>query len=199
MLQVNPKHLKFFAYFLRGKVGEKIKKRKRPKRGEISLQEFEKLYLEYYRRVYAFLYKMCKDKELCEDMTQETFFAAYKSFHKYNGTCTVFTFLAAIAKNIYFKYMRKNKVTLVDIDFLGDSAVTHTSPETEFFNKNKCERVRKCIDTLPSKYKDVVVLRTYADLAFSDIANLLNISENSAKVIYHRAKKILKEALLDEQ
>ena len=57
--------------------------------------------------------------------------------------------------------------------------------------------MREAVERLPEKYRDVVILRTYADMPFSDIARSLKISENSAKVIYHRAKKMLKE-LFDE-
>lgn len=37
------------------------------------MPEFEALYNEYYNRIYAFLYKICRDREICEDMTQEAF------------------------------------------------------------------------------------------------------------------------------
>ena len=46
--------------------------------------------------------------------------------------------------------------------------------------------------------RDVVVLRVYAELPFSQVAQILRISENSAKVIYFRAKKMLMEVLKDE-
>ena len=52
---------------------------------------------------------------------------------------------------------------------------------------------------LPQNYRDVVLLRVYADLTFPDIANVLGISTSSAKVIFHRAKKILTEELFDEK
>lgn len=51
---------------------------------------------------------------------------------------------------------------------------------------------------IPKKYRDVMVLRVYAELPFSQIAQILRISENSAKVIYFRAKKMLMEVLKDE-
>ena len=51
---------------------------------------------------------------------------------------------------------------------------------------------------LLKKYRDVVLLRIYAELPFSQIALALKISENSAKVIFFRAKKKMMEVLKDE-
>ena len=70
------------------------------------MNEFESIYNEYFKRIYAFLSKMCPDPFLCEEMTQETFYQAFISFHRYDGSCEIFTWLAAVAKNTYFKYLR---------------------------------------------------------------------------------------------
>ena len=76
------------------------------------MKAFESLYQEYYQKVYAFLYRLCADANLAEDLTQETFLQAYKSFHKFRGDCEVFTWLAAIGKHVYFKYLKKKKLHL---------------------------------------------------------------------------------------
>ena len=52
--------------------------------------------------------------------------------------------------------------------------------------------------SIPKKYRDVVMLRLYAELPFSQVAAALKIGENSAKVIFHRAKKMLTEELKHE-
>ncbi len=164
------------------------------------MPEFEQIYKEYYWRVYAFLHKLCRSEALCEEMTQETFVQAYMSFYRYNGSCTIFTWLAAIAKNTYFKYLRKKKFETVDIELY----VTHEDsdernmPEEVLMKKLERERVIKAIDGLHKNQRDVIVLRIFAELKFSEIAKVLGISENSAKVIFHRAKSKLREELIDE-
>ncbi|MBQ7699237.1 MAG: sigma-70 family RNA polymerase sigma factor [Clostridia bacterium] len=159
---------------------------------------FETIYNEYFRRVYAFLSKMCPDPFLCEEMTQETFYQAFKSFHRYDGSCEMFTWLAAVAKNTYFKYLRKNRIHTVDIDLVPDGDGGEFDPARVIQKQMTGEAVKKAVSSLPTKYKDVVVLRIYAELSFADIGKSLDISENSAKVIFFRAKKMLKEALKDE-
>ena len=162
------------------------------------MEDFEKLYNQYYKRVYAFLYKLCRDAVICEDMTQDTFFEAYKSLYKYDGSCLMFTFLAAIAINVYYKYLRKKKIEYVDIDLLCDTISQAETPESICMRNCQAQSVKRAVERLPKKYRDVVILRTYADMPYSEIALSLGITENSAKVIYHRAKKILKEELFDE-
>ena len=58
--------------------------------------------------------------------------------------------------------------------------------------------MRNAIEKLDGKYRDVVFYRIYADMSFSQIAEALDITENSAKVIFCRAKKKLKEELQHE-
>ena len=60
------------------------------------------------------------------------------------------------------------------------------------------QRVRQAIAAMPSKYSEVLILRIYGELPFSEIAMKLGISVNSAEVIYYRAKKMIKEILLND-
>jgi RNA polymerase sigma-70 factor (ECF subfamily) len=166
-----------------------------------GLKSFEALYTEYYDRVYCFLYRLCADGDLAEDMTQETFLQAYTSFHRFRGECELFTWLASIGKHVYFKYLKKNKL---DLDSANLELVVNTycdgcvDPEEHMRRKDVEKAVRAIIEGIPKKYRDVILLRIYAELSFSQIALVLKISENSAKVIYFRAKKMLVEVLKHE-
>ena len=145
-----------------------------------------------------FIYSMCKEYYTAEELTQETFFQAFKSFGSYKGKSDIFTWLASIAKHTYYKYMKKNKKTFESLDFdkVAEMYIENEmcdSPEASYIkNELKCA-ARRIVSKLPPKYKDVVILRVYAELSFAEIAKALDINEGSAKVIYFRAKKMLKE------
>lgn len=165
------------------------------------MKAFESLYQEYYGRIYNFLYRMCADASLTEDLTQETFLQAYTSFHRFRGKCEVFTWLAAIAKHTYFKHLKKNRLRLdaANLELVVDSYCDGTDGPEEYVHKEFVKKaVRSVVEGIPKKYRDVVLLRIYAELPFSQIALILKISENSAKVIYFRAKKLLMEVLKHE-
>ncbi len=158
------------------------------------MKEFEKIYGEYFSRIYAFLYKLCGNSELSEEMTQETFYRAFVSFDRYDGSCELFTWLAAIGKNVWLTYLRKNRIKTVSLD-LAIYDEGGQEPEQIVVRELTAAQVRGAIDALPPKFRDVVILRIYARLSYADIGSSLGIREGSAKVIFHRAKEILKKEL----
>ena len=165
---------------------------------------FEKIYRENFSRIYAFIFKLTRDPDLSEELTQETFYQAFLSFHRFEGKCDIFTWLASIAKHSYYKYLRKNRISgnLFDFTELEKYFISHgelgDNPADAVQVKAMREKVADSVTQLPDKYRDVVLLRIYADMPFSQIAAALDITENSAKVIFFRAKKKLSEDLKDE-
>lgn len=165
---------------------------------------FEKIYRDYFTRIYAFLFKMTKNSDLSEELTQETFYQAFISFRRFEGKCEIFTWLASIAKHTYFKYLRKNRLGFDTLDFTAiekyclDKSGAGANPADELQQKAAREYIAAAVTALPEKYRDVVILRIYADLTFSQVASALDITENSAKVIFFRAKTKLSEELKDE-
>lgn len=164
-------------------------------------QYFEELYEAYFPRIFSYIFRLCANQSAAEELTQETFYQAYLSLHKFKGNSDIYTWLVAIAKHVYHKYLRKNKNLRNDMAFdcvmetmISDDEQPEDVVEREFVRQS----VRRLVVSLPPKYKDVVTLRIYAELSFKQIAELLKISENSAKVIFCRAKKILTEGIKNE-
>lgn len=166
------------------------------------MDEFEQLYQKYFPRIYAFIYNLCKDHNLSEELTQETFYQAFSSIHRFRGDCEVFTWLASIAKHTYYKYLRKKKLHYEDIslDLITDVFCESNSdgPEEYLERKTVTDSIRNLVNRMPGKYRDVVMLRCYADLSFKQVGAALHINENSAKTIYFRAKKMLMEDLKND-
>ncbi|MBQ8012635.1 MAG: sigma-70 family RNA polymerase sigma factor [Oscillospiraceae bacterium] len=164
--------------------------------------EFEALYKEYFSRTYAFLYKLTEQRDLAEELTQETFYQAFVSFHRFRGDSDVFTWLASIAKHTYYRYLRKNKhlIDSISTDLIADLYYHDDGEQLEDTVERQLllDSTRKAMQSLPDKYRDVMVLRIYADMSYAEIGKSLHISENSARVIYHRAKKMILEAIANE-
>ena len=164
---------------------------------------FEKIYRDYFNGVYAFIFKLTRDSDLSEELSQETFYQAFLSFRRFKGNCDIFTWLISIAKHTYYKYLRKNRMSLSSIDFselekFSQIVDENGNPADTIQQKDFRERITQFVNKLPQKYYDVVLLRIYADMPFSEVAAALDITENSAKVIFYRAKKILMEDLYNE-
>ena len=119
---------------------------------------------------------------------------------KYDSSCSVTTWLCAIGKNLWFHYLRKNKGIPVDYSVLSEM-VSNEPDSDPMFNVERdevCLKVRKAIASLKPRYREIVWLRSIAELPFSRIAEIMNISENSAKVLFFRAKNQIKEKLESE-
>jgi RNA polymerase sigma factor (sigma-70 family) len=170
------------------------------------LEDFEEVYRLYYPRVSAFLYKLSGDSALSEELAQETFYQAFRSFHRFRGDSSLFTWLAAIAKHVYCRHVGRKNIhneSIQSLDALAEvygieMQTSADGPEETALRRETALALRRALASLPEKYRDVVTLRVYAELPFSEIAAALKITEGSAKVMFFRAKKMLMEELKHE-
>lgn len=167
------------------------------------MNNFEEIYVQYQGKIYSFLHKLSGDVQLAEELTQETFYRAFVSFGKYKGNSSMFTWLAAIAKYTYFGYLKKERqsresIQLDDVVDFYISQEYRNSAEDAVLRKEITEKVREVLLELPQKNLEVVALRIYAEMSFKQVAEAMGISEGSAKVLYFRAKNMLKERLQNE-
>ena len=102
--------------------------------------------------------------------------------------------------NVYLKHLKKQRHETVDIELFRESVCGDPSeqPEVAFQKKVSSETLKEAIKVLPQKYRDIVILRIYAELSFAEIGKKMGITENSAKVIFFRAKNMLKEELIND-
>lgn len=150
---------------------------------------FSEIYTEYVTQIYRFLLKLCRNESLAEELTQQTFYKAFLYIGKFEQRCSLSTWLCTIAKNEWFLECRKKKNILLDS---VEDIVHYSNIEEDAIKKEQQILVRKSIFALESPYQDVLVLRTYAELSFQEIAILHNKSESWAKVTYLRAKQKIK-------
>lgn len=161
------------------------------------MKEFEEIYNAYYRPLYSFILKLASGNELlAEEITQEAFYQAYISIHRYNGKCMLFTWLCQVAKNCYFKYLRKHREAVVDFSQLAETLLWDEKDQTDLICEKKMlkEELRKAINGLNKKQREIVLLRVYFELSFHEIGKMLGMRENTVKVNYHRGKEQLKKA-----
>ena len=83
-----------------------------------ALKEIEKAYTQHAKDVYRYLLSLTHDEDLAEELTQETFFRAMRTIHRYDGACKLSVWLCQIAKHLWYqqldKYSRRNEVELTD-------------------------------------------------------------------------------------
>ncbi|WP_371320126.1 sigma-70 family RNA polymerase sigma factor [Chengkuizengella axinellae] len=73
------------------------------------LNAFDKIYTNYVNDVFKYLMILTKNSDLAEELTQETFYKAYKNIDHFQGKSKMSVWLCQIAKNNYYSYLKKEK------------------------------------------------------------------------------------------
>lgn len=153
----------------------------------------EQIYNEHGQIVFKYLMSLCRDEQLAQDLTQETFCKAIQSVHRFNGSCKVSTWLCQIAKHLWYQELDKRKrrrtTDLEDADVLPDAS---SLEDSVILKLEKIELYRR-IHTLGEVEKEVVMFRISGELSFKEIGEVLGKSENWARVTFYRAKQKLME------
>lgn len=150
----------------------------------------ETLIRKYKDNLFAVAFNVCKSPEDAEDIVQDTFVAYHTSRKDFENEEHVKAWLIRVAINrainVNRSFWRKKSVPLDDY------------VETLVFETPEAKTLFTEVMRLPEKYRVPLHLFYYEDYSISDIAKLLSISENNAKVRLTRARKALKETLAEE-
>lgn len=151
----------------------------------------EELYRENAELVYHFLLSKCRDADLAEDLTQETFLQAFKSIDSYNGTCKMSVWLCQIAKHLLYRHWEKQKVNipLEEADWMLSDG---SEVERQVLAREELLDVLDRLHKLPVNMREIVYLRASVGLSFKEIGRIMRESENWARVNFFRAKELLK-------
>lgn len=156
------------------------------------MKDIEAYYKSHGKKVYYYLLSLVNNEDLAEELTQETFFQAMKTINNYRGDCKPSVWLCQIAKHVWYRYLEKNKLQPVTLDDIEDIPDTYDILTHILSREDKIEFYKK-LQLLDSSMKELVYLRIVSDLSFYDIGQILNKSENWARVTFYRAKKKLME------
>lgn len=162
------------------------------------MKDFEVIYRQYYQEIFRFLMRLTGNNyHLSEELAQESFYQAYISLGRFKSKCSIKTWLCKISKNCWMKYIRKNKKISIGLDCWEDLLAIPRDeiPDHILERKEKEIAVRTAIQTLNEKQRSVVVLRAYYDMSFFEIEQVTGITDGTAKVIYQRAKNIIRKNL----
>ena len=159
----------------------------------MNTPNFSDIYTLYFEDVYKYLLALCHDEELAEELAQDTFFKAMKSYENFRGDCKITTWLCQIAKHSFFLY-EKHRKRNIDLNSVENEIVDTNSIEILLGQREQAFGIHKLLHNLPEPYKEVFSLRVLGELSYQDIAKLFGKTESWARVTFHRAKlKIIEQ------
>jgi RNA polymerase sigma-70 factor (ECF subfamily) len=154
------------------------------------MKAFDEIYEKYTNVVFKYVMSLTMDPDLSEELTQETFYRAYKSIDTFDGRCKMSVWLCQIAKNSYFSYYKKEKrqTNLV----LEEQIKSPINIEDELMKAQNMISIHKMIHRLEEPYKEIFYLRLFGELSYGQISEIFGKSESWARVTYYRAKEKIK-------
>lgn len=156
---------------------------------------FEKLYRENYKLVYGYLINLCKNENIAEELTSQTFVKALQYYKSYKEKGSASAWLCQIAKHEYFKFLNKQK--RIDKSQELENIYDNSSVEEMIADKDIAMQIHKHLHILSEPYKEVFVLKVFAELSYGEIADIFEKTESWARVTYYRAKVKLIERMED--
>ncbi|MBE6107521.1 MAG: sigma-70 family RNA polymerase sigma factor [Erysipelotrichaceae bacterium] len=153
----------------------------------------------YANNVKRFCMSLCHDEQTAEELMQETFYRAYRTIHRYDGTCLMTTWLFTIAKRAWIDSLRKKRPVKSLEEVSENQMKTEETPEVLLNRKLTMEYLMNLIDEMKEPDRSVFLLRAISDKSYKEIGNLFCKSENWARVIYYRVRlKLMERVKADE-
>lgn len=154
-------------------------------------QSFQMLYRQYSKAMFNTSLRIVNNTADAEDVLQESFLDAFRSLHDFHYRSTFGAWLKKIVINKSINILRKRRNDLVDMENTELQAL----PEEEGINeeeiKYRVEEVKKMITRLPDGYRTVLSLYLLEGYDHEEISQILNISHNTVRTQYVRAKQKL--------
>lgn len=138
-------------------------------------------------RIYMTIFCLVKDKELAEDIFQDTIVKVIESLNrgKYVDKGKFLSWAKRIAHNLCIDHFRKIKRTPVvkhedNRDVFDSLDMSEDGIDEKIIKLQRYEEMIKLLDLIPENQREVIIMRHYADLSFKEIAKLTNCSINTA-------------------
>lgn len=157
----------------------------------------EELFVVYYRDVYRYLYSLCHDASLSEELAAEVFVEVVKSIALFRGEADIRTWVFSIAHHRWLRYLRKREHTVSLEELTGELLAPGKPLEERYYEKKAAERIYELLNGEPERTRTIVLMRVEG-YSFREIGVKLGISENSARVIEFRAKSKIRQTLKKE-
>ena len=159
----------------------------------------EELVERTYSAVYASLFRLCSDRELAADLTQETYQKAWMALKKFDGRSQIFTWLYRIAYTTFLNHVRRpRRMVPLDEPAAANLATNDPSAEQILSANEDSERLRAAVLQLPDDLRFTVTAHFWGGLPVKEIAGLEDITTVAIRKRLHKAFSLL-EAMMEEE
>ncbi|GKU76646.1 RNA polymerase sigma factor SigW [Paenibacillus sp. L3-i20] len=165
---------------------------------------FAKLVDIYQDKLFHMAYRMLNNRQEAEDVVQDTFLRVHKNLDRFDEALKFSTWIYRIATNLCIDRLRKRKPTYSldaesnDYDGLdGYSMIPsdNRTPESELILSDTQRIIHQAMESLPPKYKTVMMLRYIQDMSLQEVGDILDMPVTTIKTRVHRGREFLRKKL----
>ena len=149
-------------------------------------EAFAEIVATYRESVTHFLYRYVSNLDDAEDLAEDTFVAVLEHPHRFRFSCSLRSYLFAIARNKALHHLRKHR-NVVPLEYEEQLASPTVSPEERLIFKEQLEQVLG----LPEKYRMALLLTAVDGLSYAEAATVLGVNEKQIKNLCYRARQRL--------
>ena len=171
---------------------------------------FRELVRRYERPVFSLIFRMVRDRELAEDLAQDTFIKVLNNIDRYRPEFKLSSWLFKIANNVTIDHLRKRQLATVSLDGSPHAQTAAEAQATSLDVESRGESaleaiesrelgsaIERAIGKLRSEYRSCIFLRHVEGRSYEEIAATLDRPLCTVKTYIHRARHELREALED--
>jgi RNA polymerase sigma factor (sigma-70 family) len=158
-----------------------------------DLDKLGLLFERYKKPLFSFFVSLVRDRELSEDLVQNTFFRIMKYRHLFRGDGDFKSWMFHIARNVKNDQFRKNRVLPKEQVEKWEERIGHNeNRDSEWMVESEHHILATAIDRLPEDRREILMLSKYQEKKYKEIGDLLGCSEGAVKVKVFRALQELK-------
>jgi RNA polymerase sigma-70 factor (ECF subfamily) len=169
---------------------------------------FRELIRRYERPIFSLIYRMVRDRELAEDLAQDTFIKVLNHIDRYRPEFKLSSWLFKIANNVAIDHLRRRQLDTISIDGSPHAQTADAVEATRFDVADQQESaldemearelgtaIERAIASLRPEYRSCIMLRHVEGRSYEEIAATLDLPLGTVKTYIHRARHELREAL----
>jgi RNA polymerase sigma-70 factor, ECF subfamily len=158
-----------------------------------DLDAFEEVYRRWERPIYRYAWGVLADADEADDVKQETFLKAFRSFHAFDGRCAIHTWLFGICVNLckdrIKRRSRRPEIEMDDETLANIPGGPGSDPAHAIMAGNEQALVMKALAVLPEKQRELLLLREVQGLSYQEIQAVFRCSLASVKLRLFRARQ----------
>lgn len=158
-----------------------------------TLDSFETQALGYADQLYRVALRLCRNREKAEDLVQETFLQAWRSFHRFELGTNLRAWLYKIMFNVHYSNQRRDRLQLVPTEETIAETLAYDPPTPQHLTE---EEVLTALEKLPRDFQIPILLADVEELSYREIADVMEIPIGTVMSRLHRGRKILRTDLV---